>query len=249
MKYIKSILKILLGIIVLLTLVFFVVKTIYSKDLPQGQKGPEADQMAQKMLKAINFNAFDTLPYMQWSFRGEHHFVYNKANNTARISWDDNEVHLKMDEIKGVAKVNGQEVTDDLADKLVQKAWSHWCNDSFWFNAPSKVFDTGTERSIVTNGDGSKSLLVTYSGGGVTPGDSYLWHLDEDGLPNCYQMWTKIIPIGGISSSWDNWVELPNGAKISSFHNIGGKMPLEIKDIKGGFSWSDLGFDKNPIQI
>jgi len=249
-KIIKTILKVLLGIIVLLVAAFFILKAIYSKDLPQGVKGPEAEQLAQKMLTAINHVAFDTIPYVKWSFRGEHHYVFDKTNNTSRISWGENEVHLKMDEVNGRAFENGSEVKDsDTADKLVKTAWGYWCNDSFWFNAPSKVFDNGTERSVVTNEDGSKSLMVTYISGGVTPGDSYLWHLDDDGLPNCYQMWTKIIPIGGVSASWENWVELPNGAKISSFHNIGGKMPLDIGDIKGGFTWNELGFESNPIQL
>jgi hypothetical protein len=249
-KIIKNILKILVGIVILLVAGFFILKAIYSKDLPQGVKGPEAEQLAQKMLDAINYAAFDTLPYVTWSFRGEHHYVYDKTNNTARISWGDNEVHLKMNDISGKAFVNGEEITDPgTSDKLVKTAWEYWCNDSFWYNAPSKVFDKGTERSVVTNEDGSKSLMVTYVSGGVTPGDSYLWHLDDDGLPNCYQMWTKIIPIGGVSASWENWVELPNGAKISSFHNIGGKMPLPIDNIQGGFTWSEVGFDSNPISL
>ena len=250
MQIIKTILKVLLGIIVLLVATFFILKTVYSKDIPQGVKGPEAEQLAQKILTAINHAAYDTLPYVKWSFRGEHHYVFDKTNNNARVSWAENEVHLNMDEISGRAFENGIEVKDAGAnDKLVKKAWEYWCNDSFWFNAPSKVFDKGTERSVVTNEDGSKSLLVTYISGGVTPGDSYLWHLDANGLPNCFQMWTKIIPIGGISASWDNWIELPNGAKISSLHSIGGKMSLEIGDIKGGFTWGELGFDENPLNL
>ena len=250
MKIVKTILKILLGLIIFLLIGFFVLKAIYSKELPQGVKGAEAEQLAQKVLDAINFEAYDTIPYVTWSFTGKHHYVFDKTNNTARISWDNNEVHLKMDEISGRAFSNGAEVKDaGKVDKLVKTAWGYWCNDSFWYNAPSKVFDPGTERSVVTNDDGSKSLMVTYVSGGVTPGDSYLWHLDDNGLPNCYEMWTKIIPFGGVSASWDNWVELPNGAKISSFHSLAGKVPMEIGNIKGGFTWSDVGFESNPIKL
>lgn len=248
MRFLKLILKVIVGFVILILLAFLVLKFGFSKPLPNGEKGPEAEQLAQKMLNAVNYEAWDTLRYVQWSFRGAHHFVYDKTNNTARVTWDQNEVHLKMDEIQGRAFDNGTEIIGPAADKLVKEAWSHWCNDSFWFNAPAKVFDPGTERSVVMNDDGSKSLLVTYVSGGVTPGDSYLWILDDNGLPSGWRMWTKIIPVGGFYSSWDKWVELPNGAKISSYHTLW-KMSLDIGDIKGGFSWSDLGFDQSPIKL
>lgn len=248
MKILKVLLKIILAIIVLLVLAFFILKITLDKKLPEGIKGEEAEQLAQKMLTAISYNAWDTLNYAQWSFRGTHHFVWDKTNNNARISWSNNEVHLNMDEINGKAFKAGTELEGEQKDKLIKTAWSHWCNDSFWFNAPAKVFDPGTERSVVENEDGSKSLMVSYSSGGVTPGDSYLWELDETGLPKGWRMWTKIIPIDGVYTSWENWVTLSGGAKISSSHK-NGKLGLEITNIGGGQQWRDLGFDSNPIKL
>ncbi len=248
MKFIKLLIKIIFGIILFLLLSFLVLKITLDKKLPKSTKGQEAEQLAHKMLNAINFAAWDTLSYVKWNFRGDHHYVWDRTNNTARISWGDFIVHINLNEIKGRAYKSGERVSESQNDKFVKKAWAFWCNDSFWFNAPAKIFDEGTERSIVHNDDGSKSLLVKYESGGVTPGDSYLWETDEAGLPKSWRMWTKIIPIKGVYTSWEQWIILPGGAKISSLHKIG-KLSLEIGDIKGAQSWEVLGFEKNPINL
>jgi len=71
--------------------------------------------------------------------------------------------------------------------------------------APYKIFDPGTERRIV-NYKNKEALLITYTrSGGTTPGDSYLWILNEKFLPTSYKMWTRIIPIGGVSATWSDW--------------------------------------------
>ena len=67
--------------------------------------------------------------------------------------------------------------------------------------------------------------MVSYDSGGVTPGDSYLWILDDTGLPTAYKMWVKIIPIGGINASWDNWMITESGAYLPTSHKLG---PLEL---------------------
>jgi hypothetical protein len=248
MKFLKLLLKIILGLILFILLTFLILKIAFDKDLPSGNKGPEAEALAQNMLAAINYSAWDTLSYAKWTFREAHHFVWDRKNNNALIRWDNNEVHLDMDKIDGKAYKNGQLLTGDTKNKLIQKAWSFWCNDSFWFNAPAKIFDPGTERSVVENEHGTKSLLVTYASGGVTPGDSYLWNLNESGLPESWRMWTKIIPIGGVYTSWEDWVTLPGGAKISSMHK-NGKLKIPITNISGGESWSDVGFESNPMDL
>ena len=104
--------------------------------------------------------------------------------------------------------------------KLINKALSYFNNDSFWLVAPYKVFDKGTERRIVTTNEGEKSLLVTYTSGGSTPGDSYLWHLNDQGMPERFQMWVSILPIGGLEASWNNWTTCETSAQLPTFHKM-----------------------------
>ena len=74
--------------------------------------------------------------------------------------------------------------------------------------------------------------MVTYTSGGSTPGDSYLWHLDTDGKPTRFQMWTSILPINGLSASWTDWTTTKSGAQLPTFHKLL-VLGLEIDDIVG----------------
>lgn len=212
-----------------------------SESKPAVNQTTEADQLADDMLAALNKPAWDTLKFLQWEFRGGHRYVWDKQNNKVVVTWSDNKVHLNLDDQSGKAYVNGEAVTGEKAAKLRSKAWSYWCNDSFWMFAPYKVYDPGTSRSIVME-EGRKGLMVSYDSGGVTPGDSYLWLLDDNNIPTAYKMWVKIIPIGGMKVSWENWIDLPSGAKVSTKHGSSA-MGIEMKDVKEGNSWADFGLE------
>ena len=77
-----------------------------------------------------------------------------------------------------------------------------------------------------------KLLLVTYISGGTTPGDSYLWHLDESGNPSSFQMWVSILPIKGLEASWQGWITTESGAKFPTFHKLL-FLGIEMGDVKG----------------
>ena len=236
----------ILGILLVIGIIGFVMN---NESLPKGESGAQADALAQKMLVQLNKNAWDTLNYASWSFMDQHHYIWDKEDNDAVVSWGDNKVVMDLDEVTGDAYVSGTAITDtDKNQDLVSTAWGYWCNDSFWFSAPYKVFDKDTERSIVKTDDGKEALMVNYNGGGVTPGDSYMWLLDDTGMPYAYKMWTKILPLGGIEAQWSDWQTLPGGAKIAQNHSIGGLMNVKITDIKAGESIADLGLSADPFQ-
>jgi len=113
-------------------------------------------------------------------------------------------------------------------------------------NAPAKVFDPGTSRSIVELKDGTQGLLLSYSSGGVTPGVAYLWLLDEQGLPQKWKMWVSIIQIGGVEATWDDWTTLSTGAKVATNHKLG-PLNLTITELKAAQSWQELGLEQDPF--
>ena len=247
MRLIKWILGILIG----LGLLLFIVVKIASEPLPEGQTGAEADALANKVLAAINKNNWDSTGIVQWTFRGENHFLWDKDRNLVRVNWGDNEVFVVLDETTGKAYQNGKEVTGEAGDKLVKEAWSYFCNDSFWLNAPAKVFDPGTERSVVDLGNGEKGLLISYKSGGVTPGDSYLWLLDENGLPESYKMWVSIIPVGGMEVTWEDYKTISTGAKLATEHQtalFGKELSIPVTDIKGAKNLTEFGLAEDPFQ-
>ena len=241
MKWLKRIGVFILILIALLAILFF----IYNEPKPEGQKRPEAEALAQKMQSAINQTAWDSTKYIHWTFKGMHSFLWDKERHFVQVTWGDKKVLLNTKTVTGRAYVNGVEEIGPGADKMVQSAWSFFCNDSFWLNAPAKAFDPGTERSIVKLEDGREALMVSYTSGGVTPGDSYLWILDETGLPESWKMWVKIIPVGGVEFSWEQWETLNTGAKIATFHE--GLLDLDISDLKAAMDLNGMGLSEDPF--
>lgn len=240
----------LLVIIMLIVLLIIYVRLAVHESRPEIIENENAELMADQMLKAVNKAAWDTLPYITWSFNGDHHYVWDRDNNHALVQWADFKVHLDPDEISGKAFKAGIALDGDEKIKSIQKAWSYWCNDMFWFAAPFKIKDPGTTLKVAKDKDDKQGLLVSYSSGGVTPGDSYLWYLDNDGLPTGYKMWVKIIPVGGVYTSWENWKTVEGGAQIASLHqgNISA-LKIDITNIKSGNSWQQIGYETNPIEL
>lgn len=233
---VKRVLKIIAGIIVFFTLptllLYGFVYFKYNEELPQGENTPQADILANKMLTALNFEAYKTTDYIEWTFKKRHHYKWNKAKNTCEVYWKNNKVNLDLNN-KFNSKVfkNETPITSQEKNELIEKAITYFNNDSFWLVAPYKVFDNGTTRSIVTKENNEKALLVTYNSGGSTPGDSYLWHLDEEHKPKSFQMWVDILPIGGLKATWNDWKTTKTGAQLPTFHKMM-VLGIEIENIK-----------------
>lgn len=230
----KKILK-FLGIGIGLLIVFVMVTAfIVNESLPKGESGAEADALANKMLKALNHEKYKSTRFLEWSFRnGKNHYKWDKENEVCIIQWDSIQVDLNLiDPAKSHAKKNGEFLNGKEGNELIKKALDNFNNDSFWLVAPYKVFDKGTTRSTVDLEDGSKGLLVTYTSGGTTPGDSYLWQLNPDGFPNSYKMWVKILPIGGLEASWDDWMVTESGAFLPKRHQMG-PITFSMGNVKG----------------
>ncbi len=242
----KNIRNWLLGLVLVTVFLLGGAFLIVNEPLPEGKEGPKAEALAKKMLEAINKPAWDSLNWLQWSFAGRQDYVWDKSRNYAQIEWENTRVLMNLNKKSGIVWQNNQMLSGTEKDQIIEKAWGHWCNDSFWFNAPIKCYDPGTVRKFVELDDGREGLLITYETGGVTPGDSYLWLLDEKGLPVSWKMWVSIIPVGGAEFTWENWVELPGGALVAGLHKS--KMiNLEIPNIKGGYKFGELGLEKDPF--
>lgn len=223
----KKVLLSLLAIVILVSIFGFVRS---NEKLPVGSEPAKADSLANEMLKAVNDAAWKATGAAKWNFMGRHEHIWDKNRNLALVKWKKFEVYVDNNQRKGIAFKNGEQITGEKADKLVQKAWEFWINDSFWLNPVSKAFDEGTTRTLVTTKRGHKGLMVSYSSGGSTPGDSYVWLLDENNLPYAWKMWVSIIPIGGIKVPWNGWITTETGAKICNLHDTK-IIDLKLKDV------------------
>lgn len=232
----KKILKISLGVIIFFTLptalLFGYVYFKYNEPLPISKPSPEADALALEMLDALNYDAYKNTDFIEFTFSNRHHFKWNKTNQTCEVYWKSYQVNLDLKHTKNSKVFVGNQAYNGIEkQEIIAKALGYFNNDTFWLVAPYKVFDKGTTRSIATNDAGEKGLLITYSSGGNTPGDSYLWHLDKNNKPKKFQMWTSILPIKGFPSSWSDWKTTETGAELPTFHSLS-IIGIEISGIK-----------------
>ena len=224
---IRKLLKILGVLLAVLLVAFGCLYFMYNEKLPEGKTGSEADALAQKMLNSLNNEKYQNTRFLEWSFRGgAYEYQWDRQRSMVAVKWDDYLVQLDLISPKSsIVFKNNERLNENKSAGLIEDAMDSFNNDSFWLVAPYKVFDKGTQRSIVPLEDGLSGLLVTYTTGGSTPGDSYLWILQPNGFPKSYKMWVKIIPIGGIEATWDDWAVMESGAFLPKTHQLG---PLEI---------------------
>lgn len=218
-----------------------------SEPRPTGTAGPAADALARKMEAAVDRAAWDRTGAIRWTFMGQHHYLWDKNRGFVSVAWDDHRVLLRTGDQTGRAWTGDVEVEGTSAEKLVHKAYAFFANDSFWLNPVVKLFDPGTTRELVVTDDGRAALLLTYTSGGVTPGDAYLWVPGPDGLPEAWRMWVQILPIGGIGNTWEGWVELDTGAKISTTHSVYGKYMEFITNLAGAQTLAELEPGPDPF--
>lgn len=233
----KKTLKIIAGLVIFFTLpslLFFgFVYFKYNEDLPIGTKGPAAETLAQNMLKSLDHEAYLNTNYIEWTFKNKHHFKWQKNRGTCVVYWKEYKIDLNLNNpSESKAYVHNFKVNGEQADELIEEATNYFNNDSFWLVAPYKVFDSGVERSIVKTDNGKDALLVTYTSGGTTPGDSYLWFLDANYKPTKFKMWVDIVPIGGLEASWTDWTTTESGAQLPTFHELL-FLGIKLDDIKG----------------
>ena len=188
---------------------------IMDKPLPSGTIGLEAEQLADEMLAALNKEAYDSMKYLDFTFREDNRYQWDRVNNQVVVKWKDQEVFVDLNR------------SVDLYSELEYEAYANFINGSFWLVAPFKIRDDGVIRSTVEV-EGGRGLLATYSSGGVTPGDNFLWIIDENGFPKAWKLWTSNVAIGGLEFSWTGW-KTKEGAWFSTLHE--GRIldiPLEL---------------------
>ena len=243
----KKILKYSLFTIITLVLIGAIAIFALDKPRPEGTTGAAAEALADEMLTALNADAYNSTRYIRWTFRTGKQYLWDKQTGTVRCAWDDVVVYLSTREGTGRAYRAGEALAGEEQSTLVADAYTYYNNDSFWLVAPYKIKDPGTERAIVTLEDGREALMVTYTSGGSTPGDSYVWELGDNSRPVAWEMWVSIVPVGGLRLTWEDWTQTDTGFWIALMHE-GSILDVPIYDFKDAMQLSDLGEDANALQ-
>ena len=90
----NKILKFLGAIVLTLIIAISVFYFANNENIPEGKQGNEADLLANKMLKAINHEAFKNTELIEWSFRNQHFYKWYQQEDKVEVSWGKNKVVL-----------------------------------------------------------------------------------------------------------------------------------------------------------
>ena len=235
--------QILAAILVVGVLAVVVFVYTMNEPRPEGRPGPEADELARSMEAAVDKDAWDRTGAVRWSFFERHHYVWDRQRGLVELRWGESRALFRTADQTGRVWREGVEQNEEDAREALRTAYAYWINDAFWLNPVVKFFDPGVERLLVELDDGREALLVSYTSGGVTPGDAYLWIPGPDGLPAAWRMWVQIIPVGGIEVTWEGWVELETGAKVATQHEGWGRLMTFITNVEGADDVEALGVD------
>jgi hypothetical protein len=216
----------------------------YRHPMPAAAHG-DGDALARRMLAAVHADDWARTGAVRWTFFNGDRHLWDRIRSLDRFEHGDLRVLIDLDTRRGAAWRGARALSGAELDAALDTAWRRWINDSFWLNPVVKAFDEGVSRSVVRV-EGRDALLLRYRSGGVTPGDSYLWLLDEDGRPRAWRMWVSIIPVGGMEASWEGWTRLSTGALVATRHTLGPRR-MELRDVAGAETLAALVPGEDPF--
>lgn len=239
------------GALVLLAVGGACLTALASQPRPAGTAGADAEALTDAMWAAVDRAAWERTGAVRWRLRdGRPLHLWDRTRQLVEVTYDEESppVRVLMDLAtrRGVAFRGPALVPDGELGRWLERAYADWANDSFWLAAPFKARDPGTAREVV-DVEAQRGLLVAYSSGGVTPGDAYLWELDERQRPVAWRMWVKIIPVGGLRLTWEEWTELPTGAWIARTHKGPFDLTLRLDPLEGAETLEGLVGDADPF--
>lgn len=220
-----------LGVIAALLVALVTGAWLYLRHPAPATAAGDADALARRMLASVDADAWARTGAVRWTFFNGDRHLWDRTRSLDRFEHGDLRVLIDLDTRRGAAWRGARALSGAELSEALDTAWRRWINDSFWLNPVVKAFDEGVTRSVARV-DGRDALLLQYRSGGVTPGDRYLWLLDQNGRPRAWRMWVSIIPIGGLEASWEGWTRLSTGALVATRHQIGPKR-MEIRDVAG----------------
>ena len=192
---------------------------------------PKADALANKILKTIKHEAYKNTRYIDWSFGGRRAYKWDKKEHIIEVSWGNTRVILHPNNLeKSTVFIDNIETTEDI-EKVVKRAESSFNNDSFWLVAPHKLFEDGIIRTVVQV-EGRDALKVKYTTGGSTPGDSYIWVLNDEFLPIKYLMNVPSMKMNQVPATWEEWFTTASGTLFPKNHTFSGGRKLSMGDVK-----------------
>lgn len=163
-----------------------------------AQADPRAQALAQKVLDSMGGRkGWDDTRYLAWTFNDQYQ-IWDKRKN--RFRWERDSIVAVIDTQTrdGKVYVKGQELHDpEEKQKLLDRAYALYINNSYWLVMPFKLLDPGVTLKYVgedTTMDNARAdvLEMTFDAVGLTPQNKYrIWVDKEQGLVTQWAFFRK----------------------------------------------------------
>jgi len=155
----------------------------------------KADSIALAVFDAFGGSeAWSALRYLRFDFGiedGESKRVFRKHlwdrhEGQYRVEWTTGSdsayvVLFNVQTKEGTAYLNGQAVGQEENEKLVQRGYRGFINDTYWLLAPVKLLDPGVTRLYLPgwSDEDNDVITTTYDNVGLTPDDQFWFWVDK----------------------------------------------------------------------
>ena len=204
--------------------------------LPVGQAGEAAEKLAQKMIKAADYDKWQNTAAVAFVFRGDDRVFWDKKRKLIELQFKKKTVQFS--ELSGKSLcLEGERRLLDECGELTQAAVKRFYNHTFWLNPVFHIQSPGAERALVEN----DKLLVSFKSGGSTPGDSYLFTADEEGKVADMRMWVSILTIKGMRAVFSDYRTTETGVRVAHHHKLSGLVSVDLSEVKMYTQYPEAG--------
>lgn len=212
--------------------------------LPVGQPGEAAEKLAQKMIKAADYDKWQGTAAVTFVFRGDDRVFWDKKRKLIEVQFKKKTVQFS--ELTGKSLcLEGERRLLDECGELTQAAVKRFYNHTFWLNPVFHIQSPGAERALVVNpalsGVEGEKLLVSFKSGGSTPGDSYLFTADEEGKIADMRMWVSILTIKGMRAVFSDYRTTETGVRVAHHHKLSGLVSVDLSEVKMYAQYPEAG--------
>lgn len=251
-KFLEKALKVFFGVVIVAVIGLLAFFFVYNETLPLSSDSVTGDKTSEEMQETIGIKAWNKTRYISWITNNKRHYIWDKKEGFAKMSWSGNEVLMNLKTNESLVKIKGVTVNNpDKKDKLTYLAKEHFEGDRYWFSAPYEVFGFQIHRSMVLlEGQSKRSLCIQYLDNHDTrAGEAYIYILDEKNRPLSWKMWNDRFHLDGLSSDWMDWQKSSMGFWYPSAHKsefFGYK--IRLQNMLTGKRFKDIGLSTDPFK-
>lgn len=159
--------------------------TAFTTDREQ-EDAKKAKALAQQVLSNMGGQqGWGDTRYLAWTFNGQYQ-IWDKHQDRFRWEKDSVVVILDTQQKDGTVYIEGKELQNqEEKQKLLERAYALWINNSYWLVMPFKLQDPGVNLKYVGEGKtmaGAEAdiLEMTFENVGLTPQNKYHLWIDKD---------------------------------------------------------------------